>query len=145
MEQIAQRTRVGAYVVCVRDGALLLVRFAGERKWTLPGGGIDHGEDPRDAAVREFAEETGHTIELGPLIGVDSARWETDGDPPVDMHHLRILYKGEIVGGELRHELEGSTDRAEWVPLSEVDARDCSRMIRIGLAAAGEARHDPRS
>ncbi len=53
-----QQTRVGAYVVCVRDATLLLVRFARSERWTLPGGGLDHGERPEDAAVREVTEET---------------------------------------------------------------------------------------
>ncbi len=138
MEQILQQTRVGAYVVCVLGGAMLLVRFVGVDRWTLPGGGIDHGEDPRDAAVREFDEETGYQISLGPLIGVDSARWEqTRNGSPVDLHHLRILYTGTIIGGELRHEIGGTTDRAEWVPLAEVGGRANSRMVAAGLSAAG--------
>ncbi|MCY7343059.1 MAG: NUDIX hydrolase [Pseudonocardia sp.] len=138
MDQFTQQTRVGAYVVCVRDGSLLLARFTASGRWTLPGGGIDHGEDPRDAAVREVAEETGYRITLGPLVGVDSARWKRVQDGrAIDMHALRILYTGEVVGGELRHELDGSTDRAEWVPLADVGVRDRSRLIDRALAAAG--------
>ena len=38
--------RVGAYAVCLRDGAVLLARLTGtDPRWTLPGGGLDHGED----------------------------------------------------------------------------------------------------
>ena len=136
MEQVEQRTRVGAYVVIVRDGAVLLVRFAGSGRWTLPGGGLDHGEDPRDAAVREVEEETGLRIALGELIGIDSARWDRSHDgSPIDLHALRILYTGEVVGGVLRDEADGSTDKAEWVPLSEVPERPRTSLVAIGLAA----------
>jgi 8-oxo-dGTP diphosphatase len=138
MAHVEQQTRVGAYVVIVRDGAVLLSRFARSGRWTLPGGGIDHGEPPADAAVREVMEETGYRIALGPLIGVDSTRWDRGRDGRrTDMHALRILYTGEVTGGELRFEEGGSTDMAEWVALSAVGGRHRATLVDIGLAAAG--------
>jgi 8-oxo-dGTP diphosphatase len=135
---VVQQTRVGAYIVCVRDGALLLVRFSRGGRWTLPGGGLDHGERPEDAAVREVEEETGLQIELGPVIGVDSTHWDRASDgSPIDTHALRILYTAEVVGGSLRHEVGGSTDRAEWVPLADLADRPRIGLVDIGLAAAG--------
>ncbi|WP_433291132.1 NUDIX hydrolase [Pseudonocardia sp. CA-142604] len=141
MEQVVvQQTRVGAYVVCVRDGSLLLVRFSRSNRWTLPGGGLDHGERPEDGAVREVEEETGLQIVLGPVIGVDSTRWDRSHDGnPIDMHALRILYTAEVIGGSLRDEIGGSTDRAEWVPLAELADRPHIGLVDIGLAAAGHA------
>jgi 8-oxo-dGTP diphosphatase len=137
---VVQQTRVGAYVVCVRDGSLLLVRFSRSGTWTLPGGGLDHGERPEDGAVREVEEETGLQIALGPVIGVDSTRWDRSSDgSPIDMHALRILYTAEVVGGSLRDEIGGSTDRAEWVPLADLADRPHIGLVDIGLAAAGHA------
>jgi 8-oxo-dGTP pyrophosphatase MutT (NUDIX family) len=57
-------SRRAAYALCVdADGRLLLARCAaGEPEpgaWTLPGGGVDWGEHPDDAVVRELEEETG--------------------------------------------------------------------------------------
>ncbi len=138
MDRVLEQTRVGAYVVCVRDGSILLSRFARSGRWTLPGGGIDHGEHPEAAAIREVMEETGYVISLGPLIGVDSARWKHAHEGrPIDMHAVRILYTGQVVGGELRFELDGSTDMAEWVPLDDVRRRTHSSLVDVGLAAAG--------
>ena len=55
--------RVAAYAVILRDDHILLSRLAkrltSKELWTLPGGGLEHGEDPRDAVVREVHEETG--------------------------------------------------------------------------------------
>ena len=55
--------RVAAYALILRDDRILLTRLASrisaDEKWHLPGGGVDHGENPRDALVREIREETG--------------------------------------------------------------------------------------
>ncbi len=130
--------RVGAYAVCVRDGQVLLARWISPSgpRWTLPGGGLDHGEDPRDAAVREVAEETGYVVLLEGLLAVDSIRLTAglDGDP-VDHHGIRIIYTAHIVGGELRDETEGSTDRAEWIALDRVETLDRVSLVDIGLNA----------
>ena len=55
---------------------MLLARWTGPRgpEWTLPGGGLDFGEDPADAAVREVREETGYAVRLDDLLFVDSFR-----------------------------------------------------------------------
>jgi ADP-ribose pyrophosphatase YjhB (NUDIX family) len=134
--EIERRQRVGAYAVCVRDGALLMVRFTGVDRWALPGGGLEHGEDPRDAAVREVAEETGLVVTLGRLLEVGSRVWD---DRDHRLHMISILYAGEITGGTLRDEVGGSSDRAAWVPLADVAGLDRSRMVDVGLAAAGVA------
>ena len=67
MVGLPQRQRVAAYAVILRDGDILLSRLAAsvtpDELWTLPGGGLDHGEDPRDALVREIHEETGLEID----------------------------------------------------------------------------------
>jgi len=130
-----RRTRVGAYVLCERSDELLLVRFRSVDRWTLPGGGIDHGERPEDAAVREVGEETGLVVALGRLLTIDSAIWhhERNGRPR-ETHALHVVYSGEVVGGQLRDEPEGSTDRAAWVPVAEARQLPGSTILQAALA-----------
>lgn len=60
-----------AVVATDLDDRLLLVRLSyGSRSWSVPAGGIDHGETAEDAARREFREETGCETGRLELIGV---------------------------------------------------------------------------
>jgi 8-oxo-dGTP diphosphatase len=132
--------RVGAYAVVERDGAVLLARWFGSTppRWALPGGGLDHGEDPRDGAVREVAEETGYRVQLRRLLTVESFRELVQRpDGPVDHQAVCIIYAAQVVGGELRHEVGGSTDVAAWVPLADVPTLTRGGLVDLGLAAAG--------
>jgi len=133
-----QELRVAAYAVCVRDGAILLARLTlrdGSKRWTLPGGGMDHGEDPYDTVIREVGEETGYAIEPTVLLGVDSQRhtYPRRLGATADFQSLRIVYEAQVTGGELRHETNGSTDMAAWHPLGEVAALDRVLLVDVGL------------
>ncbi|GHH87220.1 hypothetical protein GCM10018793_62240 [Streptomyces sulfonofaciens] len=132
--------RVAAYAVCVRDGQVLLARWVnrrdGRKRWTLPGGGMEHGEDPYDTVIREVDEETGYTVTPLALLGVDSLlrQYPRRLGGTADFHGLRIVYEGRITGGELRSETGGSTDLAAWHPLEEVTALDRVELVDVGLA-----------
>ncbi|WCN78611.1 NUDIX hydrolase [Micromonospora sp. LH3U1] len=136
---IAQQLRVAAYAVCLRDDRLLLARWVSpdgsRRHWTLPGGGVEHAEDPFDAVVREVAEETGYEAQVEQLLGVNSRTRHVeryDGDV-VELHMLAIFYRARIGAGELRPETGGTTDLAQWIPMAQVAALERSVVVDIGL------------
>ena len=129
--------RLTASAVCIRDDALLLVHWSPSVRqalWTLPGGGLEHAEDPFDTVRREVAEETGYTVEVERMLGVDSMRAKHRG---TDWHWVRIVYQATVVGGALRSEVGGSTDRAAWIPLDEVDGLPRNDLVDIGLRLNG--------
>ncbi|MEU6066201.1 NUDIX hydrolase [Streptomyces sp. NPDC047082] len=134
-----EKLRVAAYAVCVREGQILLARspaFDGTPEWVLPGGGMEHGEDPYDTVRREVAEETGYRIEVTGLLGVGSSRHVRGRQglrSATDHHGVRIIYEGEVVGGELRNEIGGSTDLAAWQHLSAVPGLTRVRLVDIAL------------
>jgi ADP-ribose pyrophosphatase YjhB (NUDIX family) len=137
---MAQRLKVASYGVCLRDEHLLLAHYVSpdgsSRHWTLPGGKVEHAEDPFDAVIREVAEETGYEAQVERLLGVNSRTSHVEwGDPGgAELHTLSLFYQVRVIGGELRHETDGSTDLARWIPLPQVSALERSVVIDLGLA-----------
>ena len=131
-----RQQRVAANAVVARGPEVLLARWTGPRgpEWTLPGGGLDFGEDPADAAVREVREETGYAVRLDDLLFVNSFR-RVLPDAPVDFHAIQIVYTATVIGGELCHEIGGSTDMAAWHPIADVPALTRVQLVDMGLAA----------
>jgi 8-oxo-dGTP diphosphatase len=115
---VQQGRKISAYgIVHDESGRLLLVRGSDQSlysgSWNLPGGGIEHGESPTDAVMREFVEETGLAVEVGALVDVRSDLvLSPDGDRLT--HFDRIVYEAGVTGGHLRHEADGSSDGARW-------------------------------
>ncbi|HVJ51393.1 MAG TPA: NUDIX hydrolase [Aliidongia sp.] len=58
----------GALVAAWHQGRILLVRTSYRAGWTLPGGGMERGESPRDAAIREAHEEIGLVLDPDRLV-----------------------------------------------------------------------------
>ena len=132
-----ERTRVAAYAVARDDdGRLLLCHIAPSvgvgDVWTLPGGGLDFGEPPEVAVLRELTEETGYVGQLDGLIGV-SDRVFRDVDGADRLHAIRVLYRVRIVGGELRDEPEGSTDTCRWFTRPETKGLRLGELARHAL------------
>ncbi len=119
-----RQQRVAVYGICenASDAGLrvLLVRAAPyltvAGRWFLPGGGIDHGEEPVAALCREYEEETGLHVEVGDFLGLLSdVIVLPDG---TSLHTVRIIFAIDSFAGELHDETGGSTDRAQWVEIS---------------------------
>ncbi|MFD9117564.1 NUDIX hydrolase [Streptomyces bottropensis] len=134
--------RLAAYAVCVEDGRVLLARWVssgGESNWTLPGGRVEHGEDPFHAVIREVAEETGCAAVVERLLGVDSrvipaaARAVSGGSAH---QNVGIFYGVRITGGQLRPEPNGDIVESVWTPVPDVAHLRRSSLVDIGLALA---------
>ncbi|MFE5242375.1 MULTISPECIES: NUDIX hydrolase [unclassified Streptomyces] len=132
--------RLAAYAVCIEDGRVLLARHmppSGESVWTLPGGRVEHGEDPFDAVIREVAEETGCTAVVDRLLGVDSRVIPVaEARAGVEHQNVGIFYRVHITGGQLRPEPNGEVAESVWTDLSDVSGLRRSSLVDIGLSLA---------
>jgi 8-oxo-dGTP diphosphatase len=134
--------RLAAYAVCIEDERVLLARYVspeGKTNWTLPGGRIEHGEDPFDAVIREVAEETGCDALVERLLGVDSRLIPpAERRLPASLPHqnVGIFYRLRITGGQLRPEPNGETAESAWTPIPDVAYLRRSSLVDIGLALA---------
>lgn len=116
MRQFPDRPVVGiGAVVLDEHGRILLAKRAHEPlkgEWSLPGGAVEVGETLEEAVVREILEETGVTVDVGPVAEVLD-RIERSGDGRTEYHFVIIDYvcfarSGEAVSGS-------DADAVEWV------------------------------
>lgn len=151
MEALADHTpfqlqRVGVYALVRRGDSVLLTRISARGyhsgSWTLPGGGLGHGESPRAGLVREVAEECGVQCEVGELLDVHDLHF--DGTSPSgrfeDFHGIHLVFRATVPDGvEPRvTEVDGTTDAVAWVPLADIESghRPVLDVVRAALAAS---------
>lgn len=135
------RTRVGVYGVITDDAGRLLVcwynggRHGEEPLWTLPGGGLEWGEQIEDCLARELVEETGLDIEIGSLLATDCVYFDEYKGMDGPIATVRLLYRCRVVGGTLgTTEIDGSTDFACWKPLDDVLADPHARLVEVAAS-----------
>jgi 8-oxo-dGTP pyrophosphatase MutT (NUDIX family) len=115
---------------------LLLTHFDPEvclpPRWITPGGGIDHGETPIEAAVRELREETGILVSqeaLGEKLGQISGRWDW-GDGANHNTYVDHFFKLQVQSFEL--------DDSGWTEDERRDVLDYRWWNLAELKATGE-------
>ncbi|MFJ8578509.1 NUDIX hydrolase [Micromonospora sp. NPDC093277] len=124
-EQYVLRVPAAAMVIVVDDSERVLMmwrhRFILDRwVWELPGGYLDHGEDPAICAAREVEEETGWRpraieplVTFQPMVGT------------IDQTNIVYLARGADHAGTAPDINEA--ERVEWIPLEDIE-----RLIRSG-------------
>jgi ADP-ribose pyrophosphatase YjhB (NUDIX family) len=110
--------RIAAYAVCTDPADRWLLVRASPRSgtpgvWSLPGGAVDHGENPNDTVVRETAAETGLSVTVVRLRNV-LADMRALPHRGVTIHTDRLIYEVAVRGGTLANRIGQPTDIARW-------------------------------
>lgn len=119
------RQRIGAYAVVTSPRGLLGTINSSltgtPHTWALPGGGVNPGESPAEAVIREVYEETGQDVQLGRLLTLESDHWigRSLNGTLEDFHALRVIYSAYCPDptDPVVYDRGGSTASADWVSL----------------------------
>lgn len=124
--------RPSAYGIVIKDGHLLTAKQFGRHN--LPGGGVDLGEMPEAAVIREIKEETGIEAAQPRLASMTSQFFKLpypDNDGKQFCQTILLYYVCDFVGGDFS--MDGFdeyekiyAEMPEWYPLSKLDALACT-------------------
>lgn len=140
----AKRQRLAVKALIRRDDRVLLARLSARAvetgRWTLPGGGVDHGESPETALVREVSEEAGLHPTVRSLLGIHDSHLA--GNAPdgrrEDFHAVNIVYEASVPPGQqpVVREVDGTTDAVDWVDVADIEAGTVAvtELVRFALA-----------
>jgi ADP-ribose pyrophosphatase YjhB (NUDIX family) len=138
--------RIAAYGICRDpDEQVLLVRASPTTGtpgvWSLPGGAVAHGEDPRDTVVRETAAETGLSVAVAALVDV-RADVRALPERGITIHTDRLIYRVRLRGGALIDRVDQPTDLTRFVPVDEAAEMRLRPFtaVALGLPASGADR-----
>lgn len=104
-----------AMVAVEKGGKYLVLKRKSPAVWEFPGGAIEWGESPQQAARRECEEECGLKVDVGKVLGTTSAVYEKGGKLK---HAVYIVFSGKAVGGKLKISREHAS--ARWVGRKEL-------------------------
>ena len=137
------RSRIGSDLLLlpgvtavIRDGErFLLARHRHSGAWSLIGGGVEPGEEPSEALLREVREETGASVRVRGIVGVYGGEPMMVTYPNGDrVGYVTTAYDCELLGdavadGEELLELRWferqeitALDRRDWIDRVIADA-----------------------
>lgn len=138
-----KKTHVGAYGIIIDNNKIALIKKARggyKGKLDLPGGGIEHTENPLETLKREIMEEVGILMDSYSLLDVASVniKWEMETDLWEDLHHIGILYKVKVNDMNLKREADGlDSDGADWYNIDELSKEELSPFTIYSLEKLG--------
>jgi 8-oxo-dGTP pyrophosphatase MutT (NUDIX family) len=128
----------GVTAVVFNDaGEVLLERRSDDGRWALPAGGVDPGEQPADAVVREVLEEAAVDVRVDQVLGVVlHPVTYPHGD---ECQYLNVWFRCTAVGGEARVNDDESL-AVGWFAVDALPQVDELVRLCIGTALKNEPR-----
>ena len=126
--------RSRSVAIVVRDGKILMERvfYFGREFYTVPGGGIEEGESPEQAALRELQEECGL---VGKIIRPLSVQYKYD-DSAEYSFKVEVSQEQEAITGYDPEEASSENPPLKevlWMSLNEISEKDRAFLWSYGL------------
>jgi 8-oxo-dGTP diphosphatase len=129
------RTRAQALII--DQGKVLLAKHhdltIGEKYWCMPGGGVEAGETPEQAAIRELKEETNLDIRIIRKVGELSLPGVTHG------YTKGVTFLAEVVGGDMEQGYDPEQvdwedkylQEVQWLPINGEILEKLQSILRL--------------
>jgi ADP-ribose pyrophosphatase YjhB (NUDIX family) len=125
-----------------RDDRVLLVRERSDGRWALPGGWMDVGDTPSDAAVRETLEEAGVRARTRRLVGVFDRRADPAA-PPSLFHIIKLVFLGELRDADAEPRSGSETTDAAFHAVAALPDLSLGRTLPSHIEHALRIHRDP--
>lgn len=125
-----------------RGDRILLVRERADGRWALPGGYVDVGDTPGEAAERETQEEAGLVVRRTRLVGIFDRRLEPAA-PPHPFHIIKLVFLGETHDPDAEPQPGSETSDARFCTLDALPELSLGRTLPLHLKEAVRVRDDP--
>lgn len=128
MQSQTKRIRVSCKALIRSDENILVVEEqlkSGRVIWDLPGGGMDYGESPEEAVIREVSEEVGLVVQPQRVVGVyDAVLTERNNIQSVCIVYDAVCNDTSRLTIDHNPATEEMITAAHWLPLEKVIAAD---------------------
>jgi ADP-ribose pyrophosphatase YjhB (NUDIX family) len=118
------RTAAGV-IFTDKQARILMVHTTYKDYWDIPGGYVEPGESPHQAASREVGEELGLSVTVGELLAVDWAPSDSEGDK------LLFLFAGPALPEDVEFRFtDGEIDEARYIDVDDLAQYTIERLAR---------------
>ncbi len=136
--------KIDVRLAVFREDHVLLVQERSDHRWALPGGFVDIGDSPSEAAARETAEEAGVETRVRRLVGVFDNRCRPE-TPPYLFHVHKLVFMGELVDPDAQPHGSDETIDSTFHPVSALPELSLGRTVPFHIEEALRIKRDPHA
>ena len=134
-----KHTHIGSYGIITNNRQIVLIKktrggYTG--LLDLPGGGIEHTENPDEALKREIMEEVGININNHKLLTIlsNNITWNIRDNYYEDLHHLGIIYLVRAINDNIKTEPDGiDSNGANWYDINDININELTPFAKYAV------------